>query len=469
MPIDEFAFRTISELGPLIARGDISPVALTTAQLDRISALDGRLQSYATVMAAQALASARALESEIAEGHYRGPLHGIPIAVKDLCYTAGVRTMGGTPILADHVPSFDATVVARLRAAGAVLLGKLNLTEGAMSRYHPDFAVPRNPWGTDRWTGASSSGSGVATAAGLCYAALGSDTGGSIRFPAAACGVVGLRPTRGRVSRYGILPLAESLDVVGPLARSTRDAALVLEAIAGADPDDPTSAAESVPDMGAELERPIAGTRLGLDREYVSANVTPAVAEAVMAAVGVLAAFGVEVVEVTMPELAPYEEVWPTLCSTEAAVAHRETYPSRANEYGPWFRGWLARGYATEGFAYARATHQRAELAGRLRAALSGIDVLACPAMPTSAQRVTVEDSWGGAGEDVNQVAGRFTRPFALAGLPALTLPCGFDEEGLPLALQLVGQRFSEPLLCRVGQGYEAVTDWGERRPPDFG
>ena len=226
-------FRTITAISEEIASKRLSPVEVTTAMLERIEALDGQLKSYATVTAEQAMAAARAAEQEINAGTYRGRLHGVPIAVKDLCFTKGVRTMGGVKVLANHVPTFDSTVIAKLEAAGAVLLGKLNLTEGAMGGYNPEFDIPKNPWEPDRWTGSSSSGSGVATAAGLCFGSLGSDTGGSIRFPSAACGVVGLKPTWGRVSRYGVLALAESMDHVGPMTRSVADAAIMLEAIAG--------------------------------------------------------------------------------------------------------------------------------------------------------------------------------------------------------------------------------------------
>ena len=251
-------YMTITELAGLIRSGDLSPVEATQAQLDRIVRLDGHLKSYATVMADHAMLQARRAEQEIADGDYRGPLHGVPIAVKDLCFTTGVRTMGGSKVYAEHVPSFDSTVVTRFEAAGAVLLGKLNLTEGAMGGYNPELQIPLNPWDNDRWTGSSSSGSGSATAAGLCYGSLGSDTGGSIRFPAAACGIVGIKPTWGRVSRYGVLALAESLDHVGPMTRSVADAAVILQAIAGYDPNDPTSLSDPVPDymdgIGAGIE-----------------------------------------------------------------------------------------------------------------------------------------------------------------------------------------------------------------------
>lgn len=248
-------YNTISQVASLIEAKELSPVELTEAMLARIDAVDGRYLSYATVMADQAMESARAAETAISAGNYLGPLHGVPIAVKDLCFTNGVRTMGGSKVLRDHVPDFDATVVKNLLAAGAVILGKLNLTEGAMAGYNPEFQIPLNPWNTGRWSGASSSGSGVATAAGLCFGSLGSDTGGSIRFPAAACGTVGIKPTWGRVSRYGVLALAESLDHIGPMTRSAADAGIMLQVLAGHDPIDPTSLTTPVPNMLEGLDR----------------------------------------------------------------------------------------------------------------------------------------------------------------------------------------------------------------------
>jgi len=232
-------FKTITELADLIKTKALSPVEVTEAMLSRIREQDPIYKSYATVMAEQAMASAQAAEQAIYAGNYLGPLHGVPIAVKDLCYTKGVATMGATKALANNVPDFDCTVVEKLNAAGAVILGKLNLTEGAMAGYNPEFQVPVNPWGANLWSGASSSGSGVATSAGLCYGSLGSDTGGSIRFPSAACGIVGIKPTWGRVSRYGVLALAESLDHIGPMTRSAADAGIILQAMAGLDPNDP--------------------------------------------------------------------------------------------------------------------------------------------------------------------------------------------------------------------------------------
>jgi amidase len=467
MPNTPLHFKTISELAALLKTRQLSPLEVTQAMLDRIDQCDGRLQSYATVMAEQALQAARAAEQEIRAGQYRGPLHGVPVAVKDLCYTKGVRTMGGTKALADHVPAFDATVVARLQAAGAILLGKLNTTEGAMGGYHPEFKIPVNPWRAECYAGASSSGSGVATAAGLCFGSLGSDTGGSIRFPAAACGVVGLKPTWGRVSRYGVLALAESLDHVGPMTRSTLDTAIMLQAIAGHDPHDPTSLLEPVPDLGHDIAAGIRGIRLGLDTEYATRDVDPELAEAVLVGVRLLEHLGAEIVPVQLPELAPYLAAWPTLCTAEAVAAHAATYPARREAYGPWFRGWLDLGASVSGAAYARANNLRAACTGLLRAVWQHIDVLACPAMPTPPFPVTPAGLYGPMpGEGFNMARLRFTAPFNFNGAPTLAVPCGMTRDGLPLSLQFVGKPLGEALLCRLGHAYEQATEWHTMRPP---
>ena len=275
-------YLSISELSKLLETKVISPVEVTKHLLDRIDALDGELKSFATVMSEQALDEARQAEIEIYSGRYRGLLHGVPIAVKDLCYTAGTRTMGGTAVLENFIPEFDATVVKAIRDAGGIMLGKLNLTEGAMAGYNPARQVPQNPWRKDHWPGASSSGSGVATAAGLAYATLGSDTGGSIRHPAAVCGTVGLKPTWGRVSRFGVLDLAQSLDHVGPLTRSAVDAGIMMQVISGADPNDPTALLDPVPGMLDGINDGVKGLRLGWDPEYSSRDLEPDFAAAVV-------------------------------------------------------------------------------------------------------------------------------------------------------------------------------------------
>jgi len=458
-------YLTITEVAALIRSKQVSPVEVTEAMLRRIEALDGRFQSYATVMADQAMDSARKAENEIAAGHYLGPLHGVPIAVKDLCFTSGVCTMGGTPVLSGHVPHFDATVISKLSSAGAVLLGKLNLTEGAMAGYHPDLPIPVNPWDPDVWTGVSSSGSGVATAAGLCFGSLGSDTGGSIRFPAASCGIVGIKPTWGLVSRYGVLALAESMDHVGPMTRSAADAGVILQAIAGHDSNDPTSLLGPAPDLLSGLEESVRGVRIGLDLRYVQDDVDDELSAAVLAGIKLMDELGVEIVDVKMPDTSEYTRAWAVLCSAEAADAHRATYPSRRDDYGPWFRGWLDKGSAVTGADYARANNVRAECNGLLRSVFEDIDVLACPSTMAPPGRVTPEQLRAPMGEDDDLKWGRFTVPFDFNGAPTISLPCGQNSEGLPLSLQFVGKHLSEASLVRLGHAYEQATDWHKMRP----
>ena len=452
-------FKPLLEVAALVRKRDTSSVELTQSLLRRIESLDGRQKSYATVMADQALAAAEQADQELAEKLYRGPLHGIPIAVKDVCFTRGVRTMGGAAVLADHFPDEDATVVARLSEAGAVLLGKLNLTEGAMGGYNPQFEAPLNPWNPGVWSGASSSGSGVATAAGLAYGTLGSDTGGSIRFPAACCGVVGLKPTWGRVSRHGVLALAESMDHVGPLTRRTADAAVMLQAIAGHDPKDPTSLPVPVPDLVKHLDAGIKGVRIGFDEQGMAQHTDAELAEAVAAGVRVLEQLGAEVIEIRLPDLDEFLPAWPTLCSAEAVLAHEATYPSRREEYGPWFRGWLDMGAKVSGAEYASANNLRAACNGRFREIFETIDVLACPSMTGPPWPVTPEESYGPM-DDYDPSVQRFTIPFDFNGNPTLSVPCGFNQDGLPLSLQFVGHPLKELLLCQVGHAYEQATEW---------
>ena len=459
-----FHFRTITEIADDIASKQLSPVDVTSAMLERIDQLDGQLKSYATVIAEQAMAAAQAAEEEINAGMYRGPLHGIPIAVKDLCFTKGVRTMGAAEVLVGHVPAFDGTVIAKLESAGAILLGKLNLTEGAMGGYNRNFDIPKNPWNPDRWTGSSSSGSGVATAAGLCFGSLGSDTGGSIRFPSAACGVVGLKPTWGRVSRYGVLALAESMDHVGPMTRSVADAGIILEAIAGSDPNDPTSLPNPVPNMLEGVGQDLRGVRIGFDEHYATHDIDTELAEAVRAGVEVLADQGAEIVEVALPDVDEYVSAWPMLCATGAVVAHAATYPFRRDAYGPWFRGWLDMGAKVTGAEYVKANNLRAACTGHLRRVFAEIDVLVCPSMSAPPHVVTPEVLYGPY-EPRDPKFQRFTVPFDFNGAPTLSVPCGMNSEGLPLSIQFVGKHLTEPLLCRVGHAYESTTPWHNLHP----
>ncbi|MBX3000534.1 MAG: amidase [Caldilineaceae bacterium] len=459
----EFAYMPIVEVANLLEKREISPVELTRHLLDRIDSVDRRLHSYRTVLAERALQQARRAEKEIASGAYRGILHGVPIAVKDLVCTEGIPTYCGSTLMAGWLPDDDATVLRRLETAGAVLLGKLHMTEFALRWHHPAWPVPANPWGGDRWSGVSSSGSGVATAAGLCYASLGTDTGGSIRFPAACNGVVGLKPTYGRVSRYGVFPLAKSLDNVGPMTRSVADAAAMLGVIAGHDPNDPTSSHGAVPDYISLLDQDVSGLRLGVDERFIRDGVHPEVSEAVLQAVTRLIELGLQPVEVVVPAIDAnlMMDTWSTLCAADAADAHRESWPARADEYGP-FRQWLEFADTKSAADYAAAHTTRLEYAGKIAGVFEEVDLLACPAMPYAAPPIG-DDALPL--PDANVVRPRFTYPFNFSNSPTLTLPCGFTSDDLPIALQLVGPHFSEATLLRVGHAFERSTVWHKRVP----
>jgi len=460
-------YQTITQLAPLIESGKLSPVELAQSQLDRISALDGTLKSYATVTAELAIEQAKTAEHEIANGHYKGKLHGIPIAVKDLCNTAGIRTMGGSAVFADNVPDHDATVVIKLREAGAISLGKLNMTEGAMGGYNPKLQIPENPWKASHWAGASSSGSGSATAAGLAFGTLGSDTGGSIRHPAAVCGTVGLKPTWGRVSRHGVMDLAQSLDHVGPLTRSAADAGIVLQAIAGVDPNDPTTLPHDVPNMLSEVGKGVSGLKIGWDEEYSLGDMEPSFAAAVEAGVKVMESLGAKIVTVKMPEIMREAmAAWPIICSSEAAMAHRETYPSRKDEYGPFFREWLENGSAHTAIEYAEAHALRLEMNGGLRNTMRNIDVLAGPSTAKASYPVDPDGLYGPIPPNRKPWDSRFTVPFDFSGLPTIALPCGLDTRGMPVSLQFSGHHLSEPMLVGAGDAFERATDFHNLHPP---
>jgi len=460
-------YTSLADVAELIVTREIQSLDLTQQMLDRIAAVDGRLQSYVTIMTEQAIASARRADTEIKAGRYRGPLHGVPIAVKDLCYTRAVRTMAGTKVFADFVPDFDATVVARLEAAGAVILGKLVLCEGAFGPYFPGLQVPVNPWDSTRWSGVSSSGSGVATAAGLCFASVGTDTGGSIRYPSAANGCVGLKPTYGRVSRYGVFALAPSMDHIGPMTRTVEDAAILFEAMAGSDPNDPTSLPDPVPAVRAELGRGIAGLRVGFDRRYATDNVDPDVAQAMDDVLAVLTRLGATVVTVTMPDVSKVGSSWLTLCAVEAIAAHARTFPSRASEYGPGLRAALESGQRVTPPVLASAERVRSEVSASIDSMLNTVDCLVCPSMANSARVKEVnpfdeetEESWS---EQVRNDI--HTQPFNFSLSPTLSVPCGFSTDGLPLSVQFVGRRLSESVLCRIGHAYEQAMSWHLKHP----
>jgi amidase len=461
----DLCYRTLTEAAGLLRRRETSPVELTRAVLARIERLDPQLHSYITVTSERALERARAAEQELAGGHDRGPLHGIPIAVKDLYFTKGVPTTCASRVLAEWVPDFNATVVERLEAAGAVLLGKLNMTEFAMIGYAPSLPIPRNPWDLARHTGGSSSGSGVATAAGLCFASLGTDTGGSIRNPSAWCGVVGLKPTYGRVSRHGVFPLGMTLDHVGPITRSVADAAAVLEVIAGADTDDASSLDAPVPECSAALSRGVRGVRIGIDEHYMAEHVHPDALTALMAAIEVLQQQGAALVRVSIPAVEEVLEAWAVICSAEAVAAHEATYPARADEYGPSFRSFLEYGTRITGAEYAKAHLSRLAFARRFQQVFERVEVFACPGFFMQAPLADALDPYGPFSQAFAPFM-RFTAPFNFGGNPTLSVPAGFSDDGLPHGIQLVGPLLGEAVVCQVGHAYEQATEWHHRRPP---
>ncbi|CAL78150.1 putative amidase [Bradyrhizobium sp. ORS 278] len=464
MPATDLHYLGLVDVGRKIQAKELSPVEVTKAMLERIEKLDGQLKSFAYVMADSAVADAAAAEKEIASGKIRGPLHGVPVAVKDLCWAKGAPAAHGMTIHRDFRPNEDATVVARLKAAGAVILGKLQQTEGAYADHHPKIDPPKNPWNADLWPGASSSGSGAATAAGLCFGSLGTDTGGSIRFPSAANGVTGLKPTWGRVSRYGAFELAATLDHIGPMARSAADCGAVLGVIAGQDPRDTTAVPLPVPDYLASLSGDLRGVTIGIDRRWTSEGTDSDTANVLTEALRVAVDLGAQIKEINFPDSQAVIDDWFPLCGIEAAVAHENTYPARKDEYGPGLAGLLDLGHQQSGMDYQKIVLRREAFRGAVRVLFETVDLLAVPAQafaaPSLAKMATL-------GEDASLIGGllRFTCPFDMTGSPTVTLPGGFAANGGPVGFQFVGRHFDEAGLVRAGDAFQRATDWHKRHP----
>ncbi len=464
MESKDLIFAGLVEVAERIRLRAVTASEVTEALLDRIGEIDGTYKSYLHLCSESARARAAAADAEIAKGIYKGPLHGVPIAVKDLCYTTFAPTTGGMTLYSGFTPDHDATVVSRLLAAGAVILGKLTMTEGAYTSHHPEIPAPPNPWGHDLWVGSSSTGSGVATSAGLCYGSLGSDTGGSIRFPSATCGLTGIKPTWGRVSRHGVFALADTLDHVGPMARSAQDCAAILQAIAGWDLHDPTSILSPVQDYMAEAGKSIRDMRIGIDRAYALSGVDEEVAGALQAAIAVFQELGARVVDVSFP---PYEELvskWIMMCAIETAVAHEETYPARAEDYGPELAQLIDQGRDTAGMEVAKGTHLRRAFTRLLANLFEEIDCLLIPTMPLPIPTLDKMGEYGGDPSVLNGIL-RFTAPFDFSGSPTITLPNGLDRRGLPLSMQLVAPHLREDRLVRAGHAFQTMTDWHRMTP----
>jgi len=465
MSAEYLAWSTISSIAPRLWAGEVSAVALTEACLERISALDGRINAFITLLADRALEEARTADAEMRAGHYRGPLHGIPLVHKDLYYTRGIRTTAGSKILADFVPDEDATVVAKLRQAGTILLGKVSMQEFALggSNNNPHYGAVHNPWNLDCVPGGSSGASAAALAAGFCLAATGSDTAASIRHPAHMCGVSGIKPTYGRVSCYGVVPLSWSLDHPGPLARSIADCALLLQAMAGYDWRDAASVDRPVPDFSASIEAGVAGLRVGVPVNYFTEQVQADVAAAYQAALGVLRDLGAELVEVRFQDIGP----WQRRSNAEAAVYHEQWLRERPQDYGADILPGLQAGLEVSGLDVVKGVRTRAAQLVDMRRVFQNIDVLATPTVPVTATPI------GQADVDINgqrePVVGhwvRFTSPFNNTGFPASSQPCGFDRAGLPIGLQIAGRLWDEATVLRVAAAYERATTWHLNHPP---
>ena len=466
---EDLRYATIGELAARLQRRELSPVELTHATLERAAALKGKLNCFITITEGEALEAARRAERELMAGQVRGPLHGVPFSLKDLYATRGIRTTSGAKFLSGFVPDEDSTVGTRLKDAGAVLIGKCNTSEFAAGPDNKNvhYGPAHNPWDETRIPGGSSGGSGAAVAAGLGAFSMGSDTGGSVRNPAAACGVVGLKPTYGRVSKFGVTTLSWSLDTCGPLARTVEDTAVVLEAIAGHDPRDPSSSRRPTEPYASGLDGGVRGLRVGVPREHYWDRLDPEVESAVRAAIAKLGELRAEVVEVSVPWVDHAFAPANLISWVESSSYHARWQDHWAADYGAEIQQRVVMGRAIAGPDYVLAQRVRRSLMGRARALFEQIDVLAhptspCPAPPITDDTVRIGESV----EPVRSAVGRLCRLGSITGFPAMAVPCGFTQDGLPVSLHLMGAAFKESTVLRAGHAYEQATEWHLRRPP---
>ena len=461
----DIPFLSVAQLSELIKDRTVSPVEAVEAYLDRIDSLNSKLFAYLTVTRDEALQAARESVQALDRGEYLGPLHGIPVAVKDQINTAGIRTTTGTPIFNDFVPEQDATVMTKLKSAGAILLGKLNMTEFGTTSLSHAFDTARNPWDPERFTGGSSSGSGGATAAFMCATSLGEDTGGSVRGPAAWCGLVGLRPTWGRVSRNGLRPGMWSMDTVGPISRTVEDCALTLQAIAGHDPLDAYTWDVPVPDYRAALDANLAGKRIGIVTELMNADgIDPEVQSAVSQAANTLAELGARVEETSIP-LTNHANTISSVLRVEAPTNYRDLIRNRLREINHDNRIAYLTWSLTPALAYYKALKLRALLRQQIIKTLTGFDVLLMPTMGIAAPKIEPDPVIDSKENSSRNRAG-MTTSFSLASCPAVSINCGFTSNGLPIGLQIGGSPFEEQTVLNVAYAYEQATDWHNRRPP---
>ena len=463
---DALHYRGLAETAADIGSGALSSEQVTRHSIERIAALEPKLHAFAELRTGAALEEARTADRRRASGNALGPLHGVPIAVKDLCAMAGTATRAGGLFQTGFGPTNTATVVRRLQDAGAIVIGKAQLTEGAWGAHHPSVEPPVNPWAPNRWSGASSSGSGVSVAAGMAYGSIGSDTAGSIRYPSACNHLVGLKPTWGRVSRHGVFPLSETFDHIGPMARSVLDVALMFGAIAGADPLDPTTLNAPLDDYAAAARpRGLAGVRIGLDIDYALTGLDGATETALKAAIATLQAAGATIVEVSVGEVRPILEKATEAAFVEAAVSHAATYPSAGSTYSETYARLLDVGLAASARDYASMAIWRREFRGRLLRVFQNVDMLIAPVMPDEPPRLDAFAAMLSAPPLSVAPLLVYTIPFNLAGVPCLTLPMGSDPSNCPLGFQLIGPDLSEARLLSVGAAYEQAAGTADKHP----
>ena len=462
--------RSVAELCDLIESRTVSPLDITKACLDRIAACNAAVNAFVTLRTEAALEEARAAEAEIVRGRRRGPLHGIPVAHKDLYWTKGLRTTAGSQIRADFVPAEDATIVARLRAAGMVLLGKLNTQEFAYGPTNEDslFGPVHNPWNLECHAGGSSGGSGAALALKMLPAATGSDTGGSIRIPAACCGVTGFKPTYGRSSRYGIFPLCWTMDHGGPMARSARDIAMLLQVMAGPDSKNPTTVNRDVPDYTAALDGNIQGLRVGVPTRYFYDRALPEIEQVVREGLRALADLGAKIIEIDIPDVEHSAGAAAVIYYAEATAYHDDEFlAGRGHLFTDRVRRFLEFGNFILARDYLQAQRYRAYLGRTVAAQWAKVDLIVTPTLPittTPLGQPTI--SIRGVEQPVYLALLRNTEPFNLTGLPALTVPCGRSTGGLPIGMQIVGPPFGESAVLRLGDAFQRATTWHKGRPP---
>ena len=468
MDSPDLCFLSVADLSRLLRNKEVSPVEVVTACLSRTEALEPLLNSFITLMPEEAMAAARQAEQEIQAGRYRGPLHGIPLGLKDLFYVKGVRNTSGLKVFDAYIPDFDCTIAKKLKEGGAIILGKLNMTPMARGTTgeNPDYGDMHNPWNPQLITGGSSGGSGSAVASGQCPFAMGSDTGGSVRIPSALCGLVGLKPTYGRLSRYGLNVLSWCLDHPGPMSRTVEDSALIMNVIAGYDSNDPTTSKAPVPDYTKALTGEIRGLRVGVPKEFFEVPVNPEVEQSVRKAINQLGSLGARITEVSWPMYHHATPIGGIILTAEASACYSELVRDHASRLYPPLRLSLEAGFFLSAKDYIQAQQARTLTCRESADLFTKVDLLAGPTVPVTPFKIGLtEVKVGNTTMGVTPALTQYTRSFNLTGSPAITIPCGYSENNLPIGLQLAGRPFDEETVLRAAHAYEQSTTWHQKRP----